>query len=317
MKFFKLLLFTLCLGAFNAEAQEVGPISEFKSGRSAGNALEKKLKKSPKKIFINSFTVNYQILYTDWEGTRAGVYTGKTSAELSVAFEGMEEADFQKLTDDLYANYLSHVKSLGYDVISPEGISGHKALKKYSLHKGGTASYSAKDGYITTTPSDAKFYLDDKSKGQYGARLGGIDAVTVDVSLDVPFMEDSESGASKLATKAVGGVSKVVASPNLQVSDQSKIMFVDPAVLAVVNAAMTDPVTISGVFKDEKFKASSAAQTNTSYNLGHVTRVYSTDVNTSKIQVATGDVEKYKKGVAEAMKKLTEAANNHFVTFTK
>ncbi|MFY0605638.1 MAG: hypothetical protein JXR10_02925 [Cyclobacteriaceae bacterium] len=318
MKFFKLLLVMLSMGAINAYAQEVGQISEFKTGRSAGNSLEKKMKKAPKKVFINSFSVNYQILYTDWEATRAGMNTGKTSAELTVAFEGMDESDFQRLTDDFYDNYVAHLNSLGYETISPESISGHKAFKKnFSLVSGGTANYDIKDGYITTMPSRAKFYLNSKNKSQLSGKMGGIDAVVIDVNLIVPFMEDSESGASKLATKAVGGVSKVVASPNLRISPKSLIVYTDPAVLSVVKAVMTDPVTVGGVFQEEKFKASSAAQTNTSYNLGHVTRVYSNDVNTSKIQVATGDVEKYKKGVSAAMNSLSIAANEHFISYTK
>ncbi|MEQ8472990.1 MAG: hypothetical protein RIC35_17480 [Marinoscillum sp.] len=311
------LLFALCIVSFYTIAQEVSEVPEFKTGRAAGNSLENKLKKSPKKILINSFRINYQILYTDWEGTRAGVYTGKTSAELTVAFEGMAEADYQKITDDLYQVYIANFQSLGYEVLSAEVLDGHKAVKKHSLTTGGQASYAIKDGYIATTPTGFQYYADEKSRPALAGKMRGVDAVVVDINIDVPFMIDSESGASKLATKAVGGVSKVVASPSLRIDGGSDITFVDPAFLAVVKAVMKDEITIGGVFKDEKFKASSAAQTNTSYDLGHITRVYSTDVNTSKVQVAEGDPEKYKKGVAEAVNKLLVAANNHLVSFTK
>lgn len=316
MKSLKLVLI-LCLASIAVIAQEVGELPEFKSGRAAGNSLEKKLKKSPQKIFINSFSVNYQILYTDWEGTRAGVYTGKTSAELTVAFEGMTESDYQQLTNNLYDSYVNNWKSLGYEIVDASVLDGHKAVKNHQLTEGGQVSYTIKDGYISTSPAGFRYYTDDKSRAPLAGRMRGVDAVVVDVNLNVPFMIDSESGASKLATKAVGGVSKVVASPDLRIAENSDIVFVDPAFLAVVKAAMKDPLTISGVFKDEKFKASSAAQTNTAYDLGHVTRVYSTDVNTSKLQVAQGDPEKYKAGVAEAMARLTVAANEHFMTFTK
>ncbi|MCR9252885.1 MAG: hypothetical protein NXI20_20850 [bacterium] len=296
-------------------AQEVSEVPEFKTGRAAGNSLEKKMKKSPKKILINTFRVNYQILFTDWEGTRAGVYTGKTSAELTVAFNGMEEADYQKITDDLYANYLSYLDGEGYEVISSDVLANSKAVKNFSSTSGGSPSYELIDGYISTTPTGFTYYSKDNGKAPLAGKMKGCGAVVADITLNIPFIVDSESGASKLATKAVGGVSKIVVSPSLRIESNSTIRFTDPEVLAVIISKMKDPMMINGVFKDAKFKASAAAQTNTAYRMGHVVNVYSTDVNTSKMQVAECDPEKYKAGVLEAMRKLTESATNHFIHY--
>ena len=317
MKKIKIYLLTMCLGAFTLTAQQVGEVPEFKTGRAAGNAMEKKMKKAPQKILINDFRINYQILFSDWEGTRAGVYTGKTSAELSVGFEGMEEADFQAITDEVYAQYVDFFQSQGYEIIGADALNGHKAVNKFSSATGGQANYEVMDGYISTTPSGFQFYTNDKARAPLAGRMRGVDAVVVDIRLNIPFIIDSESGASKLASKAVGGISKIVVSPSLRIEDRSNMSYVDPASLATVKAAMKDPMIIDGVFKDEKFKATAAAQTNTAYNIGHLTRVYQTDVNTSKIQVAECDSEKYKKGVSEAATKLLTASAKHFISYTE
>lgn len=317
MKSLKLLLLILMCMTVQLSAQQVVNTPELKTGRAAGGSVESKFKKSPKKIMINAFRVNYQILYTDWEGTRAGVYSGATSAELSVGFEGMEEADFQQLTDQLYADYLADLKSKGYEIVTMDVLSGHKAVNKHNLMTGGTADYNRKDGFISTTPTGMQFYSNDKGRPPLAGKMKGVEAVVIDVKINVPFIVDAESGASKLATSAVGGVSKIVVKPALRISPYSKVTFVDPAFLAVTNAVMKKALGISGVFQDEKFKASAAAQSNTSYDMGHITRVYSTDVNTSKIQVAKCDPEKYKTGVAEGMMIYLRAANDRFISFTE
>jgi hypothetical protein len=282
-------------------AQTVEGTPEFKTGRAAGNASEGKLKKAPKRFFINTFTVNYQILYNDWEATREGVNIGATSASLTVGFEGMEEKDFQELTDNLYNAYLSKMKSEGFEIVNIGELQGMKQVEKYSLVSG-AANYKEKRGYIATSPSELSYYQDAKGKNLLIARLTKLDAIAADVVINVPFMRDSESGASKLAGKAVGGISKVVASPSLQIDESSKVSYTWPANLSVLITPMKESLTIKGVFDEsEKFRAESLSRTNTEYQIGHLTRVYSEDVNTSNIQVAKADPEKYKAGVSKGL----------------
>jgi hypothetical protein len=262
------------------------------------------------------FSRDWFILFTDWEGTRSGLYTGATSAELSVGFEGMDEGNFQTITDQLYSNYLDNLKDRGYDLANTEILTGNKAVNKHNLVSGGKADYEYREGYISTTPSNFSYYINDKGRAPLAGKMKGVDAVVVDLEINLPFIIDAESGASKLATSAVGGISKIVVKPSLRIIESSNIVFVDPAFLAVSNSKLKKDLVISGVFEDQKFKATATAQTNTSYDIGHITRVYSTDVNTSKIQVAKCNPEKYMTGVKEGINAYLQAATDQFVALT-
>ena len=317
MKPLNTLAFGLLFIGTQTLGQEVVNTPEFKTGRSSGSSMEKKLKKAPKKILLNSFRVSYQILYTDWEATRAGVNIGETSAQLTVGFEGMEEADFQKLTDEAYNSFVSMMTDNGYEILNSSVLEGDKSTKKLSPYIGGEANYGYMDGYITTFPTGFNYYSNDKNKLPLAGYMRKLDAIVIDVNLKIPFMSDSESGASKLASKAVGGISKVVASPALRIEDGYTIDYQYPQAASVLRHPLKNSVGISGVFEQEKFKATSTAQTNTSYNIGHITRVYSTDVNTAKIQVAKGDPEKYKKGVSDAMNLLITTSWKDFQSYTE
>lgn len=270
--------------------------------------------KAPKRLFINKFVVSYEVLYADWEATRAGVNTGATSANLSVGFEGVDDADFQEITDKLYADYVKMMQAAGFEVITAKDLQGNKAFAKAELVSGSPVDYQSEKGEATTTPTGFPFFL---LGGKYvlAPRIKA-EAVVADVHIKVPFMIDSEAGASKLATKAVGGVSKVVASPALRISAQSQHDFTWET-NSVVKVPMKGDLMINGVFQDEKFKASVAAQTNTQYDIGHLTRVYSEDVNVSNIQVAKGDPEKYKKGVYDGASLFLKESSNVFLGWMK
>ncbi len=142
----------------------------------------------------------------------------------------------------------------------------------------------------------------------------GKDAIVVDFKVTVPFMADSESGASKLATGAVGGVSKVVASPYLRISQpvgQTNVGY--SSMDGALNTPLKGDVVIKGVFEDKKFKSSASAQQNTSYNMGHFTKVVSENVSNSNIQVAECDPDKYIKGVTEAINYFMEESTQFFI----
>ncbi len=135
-------------------AQEVTKNIEFKTGRAAGNTTEKKVNKKARKIFINSFRVDYQLVYVDQEQTREGVYHGATSASLTVGFNGVEIEDFQKMTDDLYVKYTDMLKAEGYTFMTADDASSYKVFKDWERVKGPIASQAEKVGYLSTIPSN-------------------------------------------------------------------------------------------------------------------------------------------------------------------
>ncbi len=298
----------LFIALIGVDAQEVSKIVEFKDGRTSGSYAEAKFKKAPKKIFINQFNINYQLIYVDSEQTSEGVYKGATSSSISVGFEGVEETDFQGITDGLYNNYISQLKAGGFTVLSAEEASGIKEFAEYTKQNGGGISKAQYPGYGTSTPNGYSYFVKKisetgKEKATFmdkrlkiAKQLG---AVVVNINMKIPFMYDSESGASKLATGIVGGVSKVVASPYLRIDlDETKASYVN--IDCTLNLPMKDDIQISGVFKDEKFKSIAGAKLNSSYSMGYATMVVSEDVDVSNIQVAQGDPAKYIEGVKNA-----------------
>ncbi|WP_421874809.1 hypothetical protein [Marinoscillum sp.] len=311
------LLLTICW----ANAQTVSQEIEFKTGRAAGNFAEKKMKKAPKKLYINRFNVNFQLIYIDSEQTREGVYHGATSSTLTVGFEGVPQADLQAITDELYSNYITKMEAAGYEILTADDASGIKEFEEYTRMSGGKMSEVQKLGYGTITPTGFDYYVkrlgkDGKEKGidkshKVSQQLG---AVVVNVDLDVPFMVESESGASKLATGIVGGVSKVVASPYLRVDQSSNIKYHFEA-QSYLNIPLKKNINISGVFKDEKFKAVAGAEANSSYSMGYHTIVVSNDVDAKTVQVAECDANKYIAGVKEAATLYLDKSTDSFLGY--
>jgi hypothetical protein len=303
------LFLPLILSLFSVSlmAQSIDQKIEFKTGRSAGNFSEKKMSKAPKKLFVNQFLVHYQVLFFDSESTRSGVNYGATSASLSVGFDGIEETDLQKITDQLYREYVNMMKSKGYDILPTEDFKSNKAMAKSELFTYETPSYEQLSGYISCMPSGFKYFL-QKGKPVLSGRIRH-DGLTADVVIEIPFIVDAESGASKLATSAVGGVSKIVVKPSLRINDNSLYAY-NWSGGSYVKLPMKEPLVIDGVFKDQKFKASAGAQTNTSTTIGATKITRSWDVDESRVQNASCDPEKYKKGVFDGAKMyLTEATS--------
>lgn len=60
---------------------------------------EKKLKDAPKKIYLNQFLVNYQLVAASSEASTGG----KTRAEMAVGMVGVEIDVMQEITNNAYA----------------------------------------------------------------------------------------------------------------------------------------------------------------------------------------------------------------------
>ena len=323
MKKFSLSLVFIFLMGFFGFAQQVTGDLEFKEGRAAGNYAEKKFSKSDKKLFIKRFNVNFQLIYVDAEQTREGVYHGSTSSSITVGFEGVTEQDLQAITDKLYNDYVAKMQAAGYQIVTAAEAAGIKEHSEYVAQKGGGISKAQLPGYATCTPTGYEYFVkkvtaSGKEKGAFVDKSnkisGQLGAVVVNVDLNIPFMTDGESGASKLATGVVGGVSKVVAKPNLRLDQTGTNMnYVDAGQGCNMNIPMKGNLQINGVFEDEKFKSIAGAKSNSSYSMGYATIVVSEKVDVSNIQVAKCDPAKYIKGVQDATSMYMDGASDVFL----
>ncbi|MFT4834566.1 MAG: hypothetical protein ACI83W_000641 [Marinoscillum sp.] len=91
----KQIIFIILLGAFSFASQ--AQLITEKDLQDWGYG-EKKLENAPKRVFVNHFFVNYQLMSSSSETST----TGKSKAEMVVGLSGLELNDFQQITDNSY-----------------------------------------------------------------------------------------------------------------------------------------------------------------------------------------------------------------------
>ncbi|MGE0589110.1 MAG: hypothetical protein AB7O48_11095 [Cyclobacteriaceae bacterium] len=280
---------------------------------------QKKFKDAAKKVYISDFRVNYQLLYSQTEvaeGGReiGGGYRGDAKAGLTMGVKGLEQGDLMEITNHIYQKYAQEFQSMGFAIVSASDASKIEEFEGYELKEGGTISEDQFPGLLSTTPGNYQYLIKKttakgKEKGRFNgykasAQLGG--AIVASLNIDVLFVEDAESGASKALGKAVGGVAKIVVRPNLRIAEarsNNQFFFAEKEIkpLAYTKMEVKDPVEIAGVFEDKKYKAAESAQTdNWGSQVGTMRYFNVSDSYLSKTIPLECDASKYKSGVKEA-----------------
>lgn len=336
-------LLTIVLGlsiSFGAIAQTVEGQPEIKTGRAAGNSMEKKLKKAPKRIFINQFRVFYQVVYFDSDYARAGYDGGGASghrsaaqASLAVALSGVDEQMLVDNTTRLYNEYVEKLKGAGYEIISLDEAAKVSVFEEYERIQGGDLNTAQTKGYLMSTPKGFEYFVKKVNKKgkeksafidkRYKMSFEMESALVVNVELHIPFMVEAESKGSKILKGAVGGLAKVVASPYFRLSQaQSNISYTfatnkfGPEAYAAM--PMKKDLQIKGVFDEsQKFKTIAKAENNQAYESGAWTIVIpAEDVKESNVQFIECDTQKYVEGAYKASNVYMEAAFAQFLEFS-
>lgn len=292
---------------------------------------QKKFKDAEKKVYIADFRVNYQLLYSQTEvaeGGReiGGGYRGDAKAGLTMGVKGLEQSDLMEITNHIYQKYVKEFQSMGYSLITASDASTIEEFEGYELKEGGAISEDQFPGLLSTTPDNYQYLIKKittkgKEKGRFNgykasAQLGGV--VIAMLNIDVLFVEDAESGASKALGKALGGVAKIVVRPNLRIAEarsNNQFFFAEKAIkpLAYTKMEVKDPVKIDGVFEDKKYKAAESAQTdNWGSQVGTMRYFNVSDSYLSKTIPLECDASKYKSGVKGAAGAYVDAI---FATF--
>lgn len=299
--------------------------------------LKKSAKVMPKKIFIQHFFVNYQILFDQIEIAKGGReigggVRGNAKAQLVLGVQGISEDDLQEVTDKLYKEYTDKLIAKGFEIISVDEASKLERFAGWELVKGGTPSKAQFPGYVSTAPNGYDFLVRKttkkgkrKSKKNIFDNGAGVskdlDVIVARVHINVPFMKDGESQGSKALTKTFGGVAKLVGKPEFGILKYTTIMskafigekantittesnFVYKKSLKYQASLKTMPkkkILINGVFEKKKYKAvKSASQDLWGTNYGAVSVFNANNVVLEKMQAIPVDADKYKNGVLEA-----------------
>lgn len=338
-KLLNTLLLLLLVGAAIAQV-------ELKDISGSGQG---KFKKSPKKIYIAQFRVNFQLLYSQTETAEGGRvmgggYRSEAKAGLTMAVKGVSAADLQEITDKLYQDYVAKIKSEGFELVSAEEASASKQFVDWERKTGGTLNEAQYPGYITAIPTGFEYFVKRTKDGgkektsfvDNSLKISNdIKATVVKVGIVVPFVEDAESAGSKMLGDAVKGIAKVVLRPNLRIEKDivgtagafssdvavSKISYgfqEGMGTMAMTNLHLKNDIEIPGIFEDKKYKAVETASTDlwgTDY--GALTIFQVNDKFLSKAQPLPCDPAKYKEGVLNAAGSYLSATLSEFLSNIK
>jgi hypothetical protein len=318
------LVVALAIICTSTYAQQVGKI-DMKPEVMAG----KKFNNTEKKIFIQHFYVNYQMMMSQSEIAKGGRqigggYRGSATASLSMAVKGVDLDQLQAMTDKFYQDYKTQLEDAGFKIMTADEVKSNEFFAKHDVYPGGTAAAGTVPGYVSTSPNGISFL---QSKGGVfnplgmpdSKNLGGV--IVSRVYITVPFVESAESQASKALTKSVGGVAKIVLKPNLRVSPHESVAvggdFKKPKSLdtrvsfaykkslkyqATFQAKLKKPIDIDGVFEEKKYKASQSGSVDhwgTSNGMFQMFNVDDKEMKNTQAVACEGD--KYINGVREAV----------------
>lgn len=207
-------------------------------------------RKSPKRVVISDFQVNYQTalnLEDEKKGGKMfrGGLKGDAKASITLVMAGLDKEGLQKLTDQLYADYVNELQAQGYEIVPIEELWNHKVYqtkrdKRWELKSGNGPEPSERFGVLLTRPSTHKFIV---SKKEFDKTKAGIamladyeastelkigtqknDFIFNKVVVMVNSFADGQGAGSKFIND-LGGTAQVKAETNFKVSESSGVKY--------------------------------------------------------------------------------------------
>ncbi|WP_323758388.1 hypothetical protein [Roseivirga sp.] len=264
--FFALLLF---IGTSEVLAQEV---QEYKTKILGPANLN--YRKSPKRVVIADFQVNYQTALTLEDEKKGGKMfrgglKGDAKAALTLVLEGLDQEALQKLTDQLYEDYVKELQAQGYEIAPIEEVWDHKAYKtsrdkRWELKAGNGPERGERFGMLLTRPSTQKFVVSQKEFDKTKAGIATLadyetsterkmgsqknDFIFNKVVVVVNSFEDGQGEGSK-ALGRLAGTAQVKAETNFKVSEFSVIKY------NIGEVMPRGGIEVSDVLEKQKFDA--------------------------------------------------------------
>lgn len=180
-------------------------------------------RKSPKRVYIQSFRILFEVFEESTartSGSKSSVggattVTSGTSTRMGVQIKGVDISDFQKIVDDAYARFVKDLTDQGFEIIAPDEAGATDFLSGYIRKKGGEASLSQFDGHVMVTPTGYEYFVKretkkGKEKGTFTDKTGKLskelgDAFVADVNFVFPFVDLNKTESELLNVSAVKG----------------------------------------------------------------------------------------------------------------
>ncbi len=280
-----------------------------------------KFKNAPKKVFINSFNIYFEVFGSAEASTTGGESFGRvhssTSTAMGVALYGVDSEDFLEITNQAYGYFKSDLESKGFEIVSPDLAAKTDLYSDWVRKSGGELSSAEATGFVRVTPSGFDYFVpgekkSGKEKDTFFDRSPALskeldDAIIADVSFTFDFID------MKVFRSELLNVSKVSGKVNFKVDrspgpsmDMSKVNFsygktFTAATAAIMNELKKSIPIQAPVFKDEKFSETTQAQATNIPNWANYVYV-TTDKSLTASHAVTCDGELYKRETSRLLK---------------
>jgi len=283
---------------------------------------EKKLKKAPKKVYIANFKVYFHVIAsgsaksTGGTSFGGGSIKGNTSTSMTVAVQGVDIEDFQKITDDTYNRFAADLVSKGFEIINAEEASKIDFYSDWEMKQGGEVNYANVPGYVSVTPTGTKYLVkketrSGREKKTFIDRTPRIskeldDAIIIEATFAFPFIEmktnsSSLVGFSSVKAKTDFALGTAAGSDGLtNLQEYTRVKFTSgsgpgASANAYMTADLKKEFDIDGVFKEDKFREFSAAKSTSLYNAtpNYFGVVFAENRTNNVTNLAECDGEKY------------------------
>lgn len=271
---FSFLVFTLFVMAVSAQT-----LTEIKSKQD--NFGMKPKKKTPKKVYVNSFNVLVEVYRedVDYKAEREfrGKGRGEASASAALGLVGVDTDLLQSKTDQLYDEFLKDLSDNGFEVIGNETAKKTKYFRNAVPFNGPIVRESANPGLLEVVPSNFKGFTTEKNAEGKESKKSGMfpgmkglgkltkntnmlsdqldDAIVIDVNLALTW---SKTGGSWL--KEMGGANakietnlalgeKAVSAPKNKNSKGKEDYYIIPNDFIVAQGSGMKKVTWKGYLK--------------------------------------------------------------------
>jgi hypothetical protein len=337
------LIITILLSGF-LNAQDISKV-ELKEMYNYGL---KKLSESPRKVFIESFRVNYQLFSSVEESsqggrTMGGGVRGNVSVKLSVGLDGLKDNAVVETTDQIYQDFVERLKKEGYEIVPFEKAIGIKEYEGWERMKGGTPSRSQFKGYVTVSPSNFEYFVkkvreDGKEKGTFldnGPKVSKEldEALVIKVTITIPFCHDAESTGSKLLGDISKGIVNVALESGMRMSSDPLSNATIPGMAGVTSVAISrggkkmgdystgtwalkKDIEISGTMEKKKFKEGAVANSDVmGTDLGMFQLFKADNIALDKMQKVKVDLPAYQKGAEMGANKFLNMVMDEIMSF--
>lgn len=284
-------------------------------------------RKSPKRVVISDFQVNYQTalqLEDEKKGGKMwrGGLKGDAKASLTLVLDGLNIDELQQLTDKLFEQYKAELKTKGFEIVSIEELWNNPAYvknreKRWDLRSGQGGEKGDAFGAIVMRPTSQKFIVPIKSmenKKQGPLKITNYeeqvelkvsnqkkDFIFNKVVINVQAFDNALSETSRSLNR-LAGYAQVKAETEFKIDEKSFNRF------NIGQMIVSSGVEVEGVLEKQKFDASQGADVDkrgTDAGVFHVWNVENKeDINVSVVKC---DPEKYKKGAEMAIEAFLEA----------